>query len=206
MRPTDKHDRLAQYRQEHPAWFDQALLSLGADAVDHATHQQRIAHALQGAHHLGATGCPPPEPIDWPDRYVQQAKLASEDAPMDTDTARQLSLEQLLDASRPYSLTLWVKENYAQANFREEGSDGWSIATEPTAAAALHRVLYEYHTRGAARAPIHDPGAERMLEATTPALQAAVRAAPPPIRRTVVVRRAPPKPPAPKPRLVRRLK
>lgn len=235
---NDKHDRLARYRQEHPAWLDQAILSLGADAVDHATHQQRFANALQGAYQLGAAGCPPPEAIDWRARNLQVEPVVppypDEDATMDNTDANQLSLEQLLDANREYSLTLWVKPGYAQANFREDGSSGWSIATEPSPSAALRRVLFEYHTRGQPPMPIHDPGAERMLEQSEhslvdhpmqetaiPELQARMRqTAPAPIRRTAIIRRAvpgaaaprritpaapaAPTTSAPKPRLVRR--
>lgn len=102
----------------------------------------------------------------------------------------------LLEDGPPCRITLSIRADNTQANVQEEGSTGWSVATDRSPARALLAVLL--------RRPYRD--AENMAgmqPAETTDLRAAVAQAPNPVRQRTVVRRPAPAVSTPR-RVVRR--
>ena len=103
----------------------------------------------------------------------------------------------LLEDGPPCRITLSIRADNTQANVQEEGSTGWSVATDRSPARALLAVLL--------RRPYRDAENLEGMQQAEPAtaLRAAVAQAPNPARQRAVIRRpAPTAPTAPAPRRV----
>lgn len=102
----------------------------------------------------------------------------------------------LLEDGPPCRITLSIRADNTQANVQEEGSTGWSVATDRSPARALLAVLLRRPHRDA-------ENLAGMQQAETTDLRTAVAQAPDPVRRRTVVRRPAPTVSTPR-RVVRR--